>query len=361
MRPASCLGLWLLALALCGRSADAATFVYVHDYGDSNQVFAFRLGAGGLEPLDGSPFVGPDAPMTPANQCGGQCQTLTYARRAKLLLSTGPNGITPWRVAKDGSLEAVEGAPFGAVSSFHFGVAAAELGGASFAYVVDYGEDDLYGFRIEDDDSLSPLPSVSPLELGDGPLVVVARKRVLAALNTGDTTLSSFRIEDDGALVEAPGSPLAVGEAFAATLDFDPAGRHLYTGDRDSGDAFVFTVDPRSGALAPGAANPADTDLASTGLGFALRRGPRGFALSIEGELQAFRRARGGALLPLGEPSPLGFLPLAQALAGGRRLLAAANNLELRVVRLRAGGGVLPLVEASLGASNVNAVVVVQR
>jgi hypothetical protein len=353
--------LGLFALALAARPAAAASFVYVHDYGASNQVFGFALSRSGLEPLDGSPFVGPDAPMAPVNQCAGYCQTMAYARRARLLLTSGPNGVTPWRVAEDGSLEAVDGAPFGSVSSFHFGVAAAEVGGASFAYVVDYGEDDLYGFRIEDDGALSELPSVSPLALEADPLVVVARKRFLAVLNTVDATLSSFRIEDDGSLVEAPGSPLSIGDTVAFTLDLDRAGRRLYTGDLASGNAFVFAADPRSAALEAGAGNPLDTDLSSTGLGFALLAGTRGLALSVEGELQAFRRGKGGALRTTGAPTPLGFVPLAHGLAPGRGLLAAANNAELRLLRVRGRGAVTELDAAPLAASNVNAVLVVER
>jgi hypothetical protein len=176
-----------------------------------------------------------------------------------------------------------------------------------------------------------------------------------------DVTLSSFRIEDDGSLAPAPGSPLPIGDAVAYTLDVDRAGRHLYTGDLASGNAFVFSVDPRSAALEAGAGNPVDTDLTTTGLGFALLGGPRGVALSVAGEIQAFRRGKGGALRTAGDPSPLGFVPLAHGLAPGRSLLAAASNAELRVLRVRGRGAVTEIDAAPLGASNVNAVLVVER
>jgi hypothetical protein len=227
--------------------------------------------------------------------------------------------------------------------------------------VADHFNSDLYGFRVEDDGSLTALPSVSPLAVGDGPLVVVARKRVLAVLSSNESAIASFRIDDDGSLLEAPDSPLSLGDALAFTLDLDPAGRHAYTGDQATGDAFVFDVDPDTGALEAGAANPVDTDLASTGLGFALMRGPRGFALSIEGELQAFRRAKRGELRMLGAPAPLGFVALAHGLAPGRRLLAAANNLELTTLRAGTRGAVQALDTAPLAASNTNAVLVVER
>ena len=367
MRTACVRWIGLLALALCARAAGAGTFVYVHDYGlevvpGANQVFGFSLAKNGaLEPLAGSPFVSPDLPVSGANFCGGYCQTMAYARRAKLLLTSGPGGVTPWRVAEDGALEAVPGSPFRVETGRFFGVAAVERKRESFVYLVDWFNDSLYGFRVGDDDSLESLPSVSPVELGDVPIVVVARERFLAVVNSGDGTVSSFRIEDDGSLVEAPGSPLPVGDADAYTLDLDPAGRRLYTGDLVSGSAFLFEVDPRTGALEAGAANPVATELGSTGLGFALLRGAGGFALSIEGELQAFRRAKGGELRLLGEPAPLGFVPFAHGLAGGRRLLAAANNLELRVLRLGKRGVAKELDSAPLSASNVNAVLVVER
>jgi hypothetical protein len=367
MRPACVRWLGLLALALCARAAGAGTFVYVHDYGleaadGANQVFGFSLGRNGvLEPLAGSPFVGPDVAASGGNFCGGYCQTMAYARRAKLLLTSGPGGVTAWRVAGDGALEAVPGAPFRAESGLFFGVAAVERKRESFVYLVDWFNDSLYGFRVEDDGSLDSLPSVSPVELGDVPIVVVARERFLAVVNSGDGSISSFLIEDDGSLLEAPGSPLSIGATDAYTLDLDRPGRHLHTGSILSNDAFLFAVDPRTGALEAGAGNPVDTDLDDVGLGFALLRGARGFALSIEGELQAFRRAKQGELLLLGEPAPLGFVPLAHGLAAHRRLLAAANNLELRVLRPTARRGVVELDAAPLAASNVNAVLVVQR
>lgn len=366
MRPLTLRWLSVVALALGARSAAAGTFVYVHDYGIAiaegvNQVFGFSLGKGGaLEPLPGSPFVGPGAAATVDNFCAGYCQTMAYARGAQLLLTSGPGGVTPWRVAEDGALEVVPGAPFAPEPSLYFGVAAAEVEGATFAYVADYHNDGLYGFRVEEDGSLTALPSVSPAPMDDGPLAVVARQRVLAVLSSGDGTLATFRIEDDGSLLAAPGSPLPLGDALAYTLDLDDAARHAYTGDQASGSAYLFEVDPLTGALEAGAANPVDTDLASTGLGFALLRGARGFALSIEGELQAFRRAKHGALVTRGAPVSLGFFPLAHGLAPGRRRLAAASNVELRVLRVRSGSA-LELDAAPLSASNVNAVLVVER
>ena len=369
MRAAAVPWLCLLALALAlgARSAGAGSFVYVHDYGiaaaaeGANQVFGFSLGKGGaLEPLPGSPFVGPGAAATGDNFCAGYCQTMVYARRAKLLLTSGPGGVTSWRVAPDGALEVVPGSPFAPDNSRYLGLAAAEVEGATFVYVADHFNSDLYGFSVEEDGSLAVLPSVSPLAVGDGPLIVVARKRILAVLSSNDPTIASFRIEDDGSLLEAPGSPLPLGDADSFTLDLDPAGRHAYTGDLASGDVFVFVVDPDSAALTAGAANPVDTDLPSTGLGFALMRGPRGLALSIAGELQAFRRRKGGELRVLREPVPLGFVPLAHGLAPGGRRLAAANNLELRTLRVGARS-VVELDTAPLAASNTNAVLVVER
>jgi 6-phosphogluconolactonase (cycloisomerase 2 family) len=356
--------LCLLAAVLGAGPARAAGYVYVHDYGVAlaggvNQVFGFSLGRNGsLEPLEGSPFLGPGAAATADNFFAGRCPTLVYARRARLLLTSGPGGVTAWSVAKDGSLEVVSGSPFGEPSRY-FGVAVAEVKRESFVYAVDQLHDELYGFRIEDDGSLAELPGVSPVELEELPLAAVAHKRLLAVLSYGDNQLASFRIEDDGSLQPAPGSPLSIGDAVSYTLDLDGAGRHLYTGDLDSGNAFLFEVDPRSGALEPGSANPADTDLANTGLGYAVRRGPRAFALSIQGELQTLRRKR-GELHSAAAPAPLGFAPAAHALAPGRRLLAAASNVELRTFHL-GGGGARELDAAPLAASNVNAVLVVER
>ena len=282
MRPTALRWLLVVALALCARSAAAGTFVYVHDYGIAiaegvNQVFGFSLGKGGaLEPLPGSPFVGPDAAASVDNLCAGYCQTMAYARRARLLLTTGPGGVTPWRVAEDGALEVVPGAPFAPEPSLYFGVAAAAAEGATFAYVADYRDDGLYGFRVEDDGSLTPLPLRLARPDGRRPARRPSRAARPRRPQHDDGTLASFRIEDDGSLLAAPGSPLA--PRRSALLHPRPRRRRaprLHGRPRRRGRAYLFEVDPLTGALEAGDVNPVDTDLANTGLGFALLRGAR--------------------------------------------------------------------------------------
>jgi hypothetical protein len=356
------LALFALALAAgLARPAAGATFVYVHDNGTTNRVFGWVLSKQGqLEGLPGSPFESPDTGTSPVNQCSGHCQTMTYLRDASLLLTTGPFGITPWHVGEDGVLEAVPGAPFSPSPSLFFGVAAVELRDTRFAFVADYGGASLYGFRILDDGALEPLPAASPIGTGGGPLGIVSHKGFLALVNSEDNTVSSYLVGEDGSMQEAAGSPVPFDSKFAYTLDLDARGRNLYAGDQSSGAAFLFEVSPKTGELEPRATNPVPTALLNTGLGFALGKGRLVLGFSIGGEVQAFRR-RGGKLRSLGPPADLGFFPLAQGISPNRGLVAAADNLEVKLLRVRGRGRLEVVDSAPVGANNVNAVVVVPR
>jgi hypothetical protein len=354
------LALLALALAACpARPAAAATFVYVHDYGVVNQVFGFALKGGELEELPGSPFESPDSGASAPNQCDGYCQTMAYLREARLLLTSGPGGLTSWRVAEDGVLEAVPGAPFGSGPSHYFGVAGVEVRDSRFAFVADYGGAALYGFRILEDGTLEELPNASPVVTGGGPLGLVGRKGFLALVNSDDGTVSSYVVAEDGSMLEASGSPVALDSTFVFTLNLDGRGRTLYGGDQKTSGAFVLKVSPKTGVLVPRDEGPAPTSLLNTGLGFATK-GRTVVAFSIGGEVQAFRRQRAG-LRSLGPPADLGFVPLAQGASPSGGLVAAADALELQLLRVRPRGRLELVDGAVLGADNVNAVVVLTR
>jgi len=81
---------------------------------------------------------------------------MTWLREAKLLLTAGPGGVTPWRIDEDGVPTPVAGAPFGAGPGLYFGVAAAARGRDRFAWVADFGASHILGYRVGDDGSLAP-------------------------------------------------------------------------------------------------------------------------------------------------------------------------------------------------------------
>jgi hypothetical protein len=348
-----------LGAAVLATAAGADTFVYVHDYGELNQVHGFHLGRQGLEPLPGSPFVGPDGPTTVLDQCNGYCQTMTWLREEKLLLTSGPGGLTPWRADDDGTLTPVPGAPFGPGPGLYFGVAAAAQGRDRFAWTADFGADALHGFRVEDDGTLTPLGG-APVATGAGPLGLQSRRGVLTVLHSLENAVASYAIERDGSLTAAPSSPQAFGASEAFTLDMDGAGRNVYVGDRALGQAFFFKIVNRGGELEARDANPVAMGLQNVGLGFALTKGRFVYALSTTGQAQAFRRRR-GELHPLGNPVPLGLTAFAHALTPDRRAFAAASNAELRLFRVGAKGDLETAASATLAAENVNAVLFVRR
>ena len=349
-----------LAAALFATTAAADSFVYVHDYAKANQVYGFSLGRQGLEPLPGSPFQSPDGGASVVDQCNGYCQTMTWLSEAKLLLTAGPGGVTPWRIDVDGVLTPVAGAPFGAGPGLYFGVAAAARGRDRFAWVADFGASHILGYRVGDDGSLAPLGDGYPVATGEGPLGLQSRRGVLTALASLDNAVASWAIEGDGTLTPAPATPLSFPANEAFTLDFDGSGRNVYVGDRSAGNAFFFKVLNRHGELEAREVNPVSMALPNVGLGFALTKGRFVYALSTTGDAQAFRRRRGD-LHPLGDPVPLGMVALAHALTPDHRAFAAASNDELRLFRVGATGNLEDAASAPLGASNVNAVVFVRR
>src|SRR5437016_3327060 len=116
---------WLTFAAACGAlaltcpraavHAGESLFVYAHDTGTPNQVFAFRVNSDGtLDTVSGSPF---DTGNTAGN-CRGYCETAAFSQKKKLLFTSGGGGISVSRVASDGSLSAVSGSPFGGVLVF---------------------------------------------------------------------------------------------------------------------------------------------------------------------------------------------------------------------------------------------------
>lgn len=373
----------LLAL-LAAAPVGAGTFAYLHDRGDPNQVLGFELGkSGSLVPLACSPFVTPD-PVPFAEECGNHCQTLTYARKPKLLLGSGPSGVSAWRVAKDGCLELVPGSPFSPASAaLYLGVATAKRGRNTFVYVAEFSNPGrVHGFRVGDEDRLEELPS-SPVDADVGPVGLVAAKGVLAAINATSASLSTWRIEKDGALTPAPGSPwvhgdldgdgtIGPGDVDGFNLFLDQAGKRLYTGDSEAGRVFGFDVDKKTGGLTPLDANPLAAALANTGSGFALSKGKLLLGVSTTGTVQPFRRTKDG-LEPLGGAQGLpNFFPTSFQLTANQRQLVLAGVTQLAVYDVDKKTGLLldadpadadltPEGLVGVEGQGVNAVVLVKR
>lgn len=244
-----------LLLALAPLAAGGKkTFVYAHDRGATDRVWAFQVAKDGtLKALEGSPFVGPDG----GGLCGGLCQTMTWSAHRKALITGGPNGLTVYKVPKSGKLKVITGSPFGVGTSGQLGTAAVKKGKKSFVYSAEYAADRLRAYELTKDRTLVELVS-SPMAVGDGPNGLDARDDTLLLSLENDLTLSACRVAKDGTLSTPQSSTVSVGFSFSGALSPDAA--FAYHSDY-FGYLRAFSVDPETSALAGLAGNPVDTTL----------------------------------------------------------------------------------------------------
>src|SRR5688572_28070095 len=135
-----------LAFAVAGPRSTAAasggTYLYVHDRGTVDRILGYSLDREGrMTALPGSPFAGIG---DTGGTCGGHCKSLSYSRRRRTLYAAAEEGVMAWTVAADGSLAAVEGAPFGGFTAY--GAIVVEKGRRTFVYATDYGQGQVHGF-----------------------------------------------------------------------------------------------------------------------------------------------------------------------------------------------------------------------
>jgi 6-phosphogluconolactonase (cycloisomerase 2 family) len=357
---------YLLALAcLAGLGAAPApagtnggTYVYVHDRGATDQVFAFEMDREGmLTPLAGSPFAGPGLGN---GDCSGYCETLSYSKKRKLLFSGHTLGMTVWTVAKDGTLALVEGSPFG--SATNWGAAVVQRGPRTFVYsgLEDTGE--MAGYEVQEDGTLVELDD-SPFPAADGTLGTRAYKNVLVAYNENACSVSSWSVGADGVLTAAPNSPVATPATCSWHVDLDLRGKFAYVGN-DEGTIPTYAVDRRTGELTAIEGSPQDSGLLETrgGVGFSKKLAITGGYNDVG--LQVFRVGRGGLLTTLGEPQdidPPSGLRGHQFTTNGKVLVLAYEG-EVRTYSVDGATGALtPIDTETIASARVNDVVVLKR
>jgi hypothetical protein len=372
-----------LALGLLGAPATAATFVYVHDRGPVNQVYAFSLAKdGALAPVAGSPFGSSDPDADP---CGGLCQTMAADKKSARLFTSGGSGITSWNVAEDGGLVAVAGSPFGATGTACdggpcrlLGVAALRVGKRLFVYAAEFDQDRLRGFEAQADGSLAELPA-SPFAACPSPNGIAGAKTLLfATCESG--SVASYVVGEDGTPTPAPGSPLDLDPApiFVFNAVPDAKGKLLYVVDDgfdDANDAndvpvsvYTFGVDKKTAALAPLAGSPFPTSLppntvdAATGASTAKKLVVAAGFEAVNDDLQVFKIGKGGAPASLGAAQDSGLNVQAHVLDPKGKWLLAASNERIRVYGISAKTGlVTPVAEQEFPAdTEANAILLLK-
>lgn len=276
-------------------AAAKPVLLYVHD-NDSpdNRVFAFQWKNNGtLEPLAGSPF----STGASGSGCQGNCETIAYSARKKLLAVSASGGITVYRVAADGALSVVSGSPFAASGT---GVAFVEKGTHTYLYTTDFSNNQVVGFEAATDGTLTPLGS--PATAGTFPVGISAAKDLVFVANEF-ASISAFKVATDGGLTEAPGSPFTPGASFILSVQADPGGKLVYAADGGNSALYAFKAHKADAALTALAGSPFVDPIGDT---LAVSK-KWVVSVPLAGQsVQAFRRNGAGKLTAVGDPQDTG-------------------------------------------------------
>jgi hypothetical protein len=325
-----------------------ATFVYVHDNGNTPGVHGFAVDrlTGDLGLIPGSPFA---AGTTSAN-CGGFCQTLAYSPQKKLLFVGGADGVHVFSVAKDGVLTEVPGSPFG--GTLYYGVETLTKGGKTFVYAADYTANSIAGFRVGNGGALTPLNGF-PLATAAEPVgLAVAGGRLFVASQSAKASV--YTVSGNGQLTPVSGSPVTLG-GLNYNVAPDPGGGFFYVPDDTSGVIHGFST---AAGLAGISGSP--FTLAFPGGGGGLVLGPAGVgALFFDAGVQPVTRNAAGVLANSGSFQNFGLSgPDSAAFTDDGAFLAVAssNTDTVRLYSVTPGTGqLLPTDTEPAALANTNA------
>jgi 6-phosphogluconolactonase (cycloisomerase 2 family) len=234
----------------------------------------------------------------------------------------------------------------------------------TFVYGAAFGSDQVYGYQVQDDGTLSSVPG-SPFSTGHTPVGLTTVQDMVLVVGQGDGTVSAFKAQDDGSLLAAPGSPFDARAGAAFNCAADPSGRFLYVGNEAAPLVYAFRVNPADASLSLLPESPFrasmsdDASFVVSGPGkityiFSDMAAPNG---------QPFRRKSSGALVPARKPFDVGFPDVnvgAMDPAGKLVALAGTRSGTVGIYRINAGSGGLKSVGSQFETfQNVNGIVFV--
>lgn len=347
----------LIAVMACAAAAPGMTarsrntFLYVHDNGTPNQVWSYELGPTGLlEPLEGPPASTGNGDF---NQSGVYGSAACSAKR-KLLFTTGANGVSAFRVATDGTLSLVAGSPFAPNAATH-GVAVVEIGNKTYVYASDSSPSrTFYLYRVLADGSLAHIPEFQAL-LPDGPTGLrVVKSLLLFGMRNGET--AGCRILRNGDLVPLPGYDLAFSAPSNAVYP-DAKGKTFYVPDAATAEVSGFQITAKKAKKLRNSPYSSNVTTATGVASMAVGAGSQVFAFAPPnggvGDVQAFRRAKNGALTPALASQDSGLASLkGGALDPTGRFLVLVDDVsdQLKSFSVNQATGALTLVDTETAA-----------
>jgi len=276
------------------------TYLYIHDNPDTAQVFGFSVEKnGGLAPLAGSPFV----TLGGSPNCGGDCQSIAYSQRRKMLFHGTTNGLVAWSVGADGVLTEVGGSPFdlGATGGI-YGVTVYDKGKSTYVYGAQNNADVVSGYSIAADGTPTELAG-SPYPAGESAIGLDRAKKVITCANQTSSTLTTYKIGKGGELAPAPGNPVtdSLGDTYNAHTE--RKGKFLFRGG-GSGSVGVYRINKKNGDLDEITGSPFVSGLGDAKDGVASLK--KGLAVAIEfsgngtNDVRTMRVSKKGVLTMLG-------------------------------------------------------------
>lgn len=285
-----------LAVDLSGK------FLYVANVLSDN-VSGYAIAPNGsLSPIPGSPFPAASGAVSVAIDPTGN---FLYVPSCGMICSgSGPGAIAAFSMTPGtGVLVPLPGSPFTA-GTFPYAMAFITPGATgTFAYVANYGSDNISSFSIQSNGALSAV-SGSPFAAGIFPLALAVDLEFnrLYAVNTGSSTVSAYSVHVDGSLLQfstidtgafassavvdtnehlyvagsgvygymtnafpavpVPGSPFATG-LEPNTVRIEPSGKFLYVVNEDVlsdlGSVSGYSINAATGQLMPVAGSPFTT------------------------------------------------------------------------------------------------------
>jgi hypothetical protein len=354
------------------------TYVYLHDRQPGGGIFGFTMDRKGrFTSLPGSPW----GLVDDGGACFGPCQTMDYSPSRGMLVTGGPNGVTAWIMADDGTLSVAPGSPASLPGAEIFGTGVAEVGGRVFVYGSSYVGDAIVALELAADGQLTTLAGAT-LPVNSFPDGLATRGNLVFVANEGSfwsdppivpfvpSSIAVFVAQSDGSLVPAPGSPFAIPDVdFVFNVWPDPTGTRVYVYDDgiDTNGSVIhgWDVNPTSGALTSLAGSPFAAYPAGPKAGLAVSKKLL-YAVDLDdgsNDLQPFKiRKKDGSLRDTGKiiDSNL-FIQVFALDAKARRFIAADSTLLVSGKVKKKKGVIKGGVFTNLPGVNANALLIVER
>jgi 6-phosphogluconolactonase (cycloisomerase 2 family) len=322
------------------------------DAADGGELALISTYLGGLFAFDVDPATGDPSPKdgSPVS-LGAHFYSLALhpSRRFVYAVGVEDNEVFGYRLGADGSLTPVPGSPF-ASDGGPITVSVDPLG--RFAYVGNASSKSVAVLRVDADSGALAAVSGSPFAVTT-PVAFIAGDlsgRYVYVTEFGGAGIHGFAIDgDSGSLAEMAGSPFARSEVLGGAIAIHPNGTYVYAGELSA-----FAIDGDSGALAELPGSPLDASIGSDPNAIDLvvdSQGAHAYGIDMAtGTVSAFHiDPDSGALAPApGSPYDAGPAPYSVAVdPEGRFVYVPSDGAGIAVFSVDAPTGALTPIAGS--------------